>query len=221
MMKINQILCLYWSDFLSEHFCNMQDIEETHSIPKRSSFTLLWHIWMAPTQRLMWHTFGLKHLLDWKSVSDPPSVSSPSHQIDSSVSSDVNHPAFQPVFSTFTLLLVDTKLPLNLKVKLQRVHLQGPHLEDSISNGAFLWNSVRVRPCWCCPSSRPSPRSRWASCNEPWTPWSSLTSPCSRTSSPRARCTATTTWTASARFASVCCPSISLSRHALLTKSWR
>lgn len=36
-------------------------------------------------------------------------------QIDSSVSSDVNHPAFQPVFSTFTLLLVDTKLPLNLK----------------------------------------------------------------------------------------------------------
>lgn len=39
-----------------------------------------------------------------------------SHQIDSSVCSDINHDAFKPVFSTFTLLLVDTTLPLNLKV---------------------------------------------------------------------------------------------------------
>lgn len=37
-------------------------------------------------------------------------------QIDSSVCSDVKHEAFRPVFSTFTLLLVDMNLPLNLKV---------------------------------------------------------------------------------------------------------
>uniref|UniRef100_A0A3Q3H2P1 DNA-dependent protein kinase catalytic subunit n=1 Tax=Labrus bergylta TaxID=56723 RepID=A0A3Q3H2P1_9LABR len=36
-------------------------------------------------------------------------------QIDSSVCSDINHEAFRPVFSTFTLLLVDMNLPLNLK----------------------------------------------------------------------------------------------------------
>ncbi|XP_056289749.1 DNA-dependent protein kinase catalytic subunit-like [Pseudoliparis swirei] len=36
-------------------------------------------------------------------------------QIDSSVSSDANHKAFKPVFSTFTMLLVDVNLPLNLK----------------------------------------------------------------------------------------------------------
>uniref|UniRef100_A0A3Q1J9C8 DNA-dependent protein kinase catalytic subunit n=1 Tax=Anabas testudineus TaxID=64144 RepID=A0A3Q1J9C8_ANATE len=36
-------------------------------------------------------------------------------QIDSSVCSTVNHEAFRPVFSTFTLLLVDMNLPLNLK----------------------------------------------------------------------------------------------------------
>ncbi|XP_069007483.1 DNA-dependent protein kinase catalytic subunit [Embiotoca jacksoni] len=36
-------------------------------------------------------------------------------QIDSSVCSDINHEAFRPVFSTFTMLLVDLNLPLNLK----------------------------------------------------------------------------------------------------------
>uniref|UniRef100_A0A3P9H2R7 DNA-dependent protein kinase catalytic subunit n=1 Tax=Oryzias latipes TaxID=8090 RepID=A0A3P9H2R7_ORYLA len=36
-------------------------------------------------------------------------------QIDSSVCSDINHEAFRLVFSTFTTLLVDTSLPLNLK----------------------------------------------------------------------------------------------------------
>ncbi|KAM6971354.1 DNA-dependent protein kinase catalytic subunit isoform 1-T1 [Tautogolabrus adspersus] len=36
-------------------------------------------------------------------------------QIDSSVCSDINHEAFRPVFSTFTMLLVDMTLPLNLK----------------------------------------------------------------------------------------------------------
>ncbi|XP_047423865.1 DNA-dependent protein kinase catalytic subunit isoform X2 [Mugil cephalus] len=36
-------------------------------------------------------------------------------QIDSSVCSDINHEAFRPVFSTFTALLVDMNLPLNLK----------------------------------------------------------------------------------------------------------
>ncbi|XP_073344741.1 DNA-dependent protein kinase catalytic subunit [Pagrus major] len=36
-------------------------------------------------------------------------------QIDSSVCSDINHEAFRPVFSTFTMLLVDMNLPLNLK----------------------------------------------------------------------------------------------------------
>nr|XP_046226723.1 DNA-dependent protein kinase catalytic subunit isoform X2 [Scatophagus argus] len=36
-------------------------------------------------------------------------------QIDSSVCSDISHEAFRPVFSTFTLLLVDMNLPLNLK----------------------------------------------------------------------------------------------------------
>uniref|UniRef100_A0A673C7H7 DNA-dependent protein kinase catalytic subunit n=1 Tax=Sphaeramia orbicularis TaxID=375764 RepID=A0A673C7H7_9TELE len=36
-------------------------------------------------------------------------------QIDSSVSSSMSHEAFRPVFSTFTLLLVDMNLPLNLK----------------------------------------------------------------------------------------------------------
>uniref|UniRef100_A0A3B4TQG3 DNA-dependent protein kinase catalytic subunit n=1 Tax=Seriola dumerili TaxID=41447 RepID=A0A3B4TQG3_SERDU len=36
-------------------------------------------------------------------------------QIDSSVCSNVNHEAFRKVFSTFTLLLVDMTLPLNLK----------------------------------------------------------------------------------------------------------
>ncbi|KAI9542854.1 hypothetical protein NQZ68_016158 [Dissostichus eleginoides] len=36
-------------------------------------------------------------------------------QIDSSVCSDTNHEAFRPVFSTFTMLLVDMTLPLNLK----------------------------------------------------------------------------------------------------------
>ncbi|XP_068437827.1 DNA-dependent protein kinase catalytic subunit [Clinocottus analis] len=36
-------------------------------------------------------------------------------QIDSSVCSDTNHKAFKPVFSTFTMLLVDMNLPLNLK----------------------------------------------------------------------------------------------------------
>uniref|UniRef100_A0A3Q2XVH6 DNA-dependent protein kinase catalytic subunit n=1 Tax=Hippocampus comes TaxID=109280 RepID=A0A3Q2XVH6_HIPCM len=36
-------------------------------------------------------------------------------QIDSSVCSNVNHEGFKPVFSTFTMLLVDTSLPLNLK----------------------------------------------------------------------------------------------------------
>nr|XP_057916892.1 DNA-dependent protein kinase catalytic subunit isoform X2 [Doryrhamphus excisus] len=36
-------------------------------------------------------------------------------QLDSSVCSDVNHEGFKPVFSTFTLLLVDMSLPLNLK----------------------------------------------------------------------------------------------------------
>ncbi|XP_041793970.1 DNA-dependent protein kinase catalytic subunit-like isoform X2 [Chelmon rostratus] len=33
-------------------------------------------------------------------------------QIDSSVCSDINHEAFRPVFSTFTMLLVDMNLPL-------------------------------------------------------------------------------------------------------------
>ncbi|KAM9839260.1 DNA-dependent protein kinase catalytic subunit [Aulostomus maculatus] len=36
-------------------------------------------------------------------------------QIDSSVCSNINHEGFKPVFATFTLLLVDTTLPLNLK----------------------------------------------------------------------------------------------------------
>ncbi|KAM8881271.1 DNA-dependent protein kinase catalytic subunit [Synchiropus picturatus] len=36
-------------------------------------------------------------------------------QIDSSVCSNVSHEGFTPVFSTFTLLLVDVTLPLNLK----------------------------------------------------------------------------------------------------------
>ncbi|XP_034023252.1 DNA-dependent protein kinase catalytic subunit-like [Thalassophryne amazonica] len=36
-------------------------------------------------------------------------------QIDSSVCSSVSHEAFRPVFSTFTTLLVDLNLPLNLK----------------------------------------------------------------------------------------------------------
>ncbi|GAA6219422.1 DNA-dependent protein kinase catalytic subunit [Lates japonicus] len=36
-------------------------------------------------------------------------------QIDSSVCTDVNHEAFRPVFSTFTMLLVDMNLSLNLK----------------------------------------------------------------------------------------------------------
>ncbi|XP_019130385.2 DNA-dependent protein kinase catalytic subunit isoform X1 [Larimichthys crocea] len=36
-------------------------------------------------------------------------------QIDSSVCSDINHEAFRVVFSTFTMLLVDMNLPLNLK----------------------------------------------------------------------------------------------------------
>ncbi|XP_077410583.1 DNA-dependent protein kinase catalytic subunit isoform X2 [Vanacampus margaritifer] len=36
-------------------------------------------------------------------------------QIDSSVCSNVNHEGFKPVFSTFTMLLVDMNLPLNLK----------------------------------------------------------------------------------------------------------
>ncbi|XP_068566169.1 DNA-dependent protein kinase catalytic subunit [Cebidichthys violaceus] len=36
-------------------------------------------------------------------------------QIDSSVCSDTDHEAFRPVFSTFTMLLVDMNLPLNLK----------------------------------------------------------------------------------------------------------
>uniref|UniRef100_A0A3P8W2M6 DNA-dependent protein kinase catalytic subunit n=1 Tax=Cynoglossus semilaevis TaxID=244447 RepID=A0A3P8W2M6_CYNSE len=36
-------------------------------------------------------------------------------QIDSSVCSDVNHDAFRPVFTTFTVLLMDTNLPLNFK----------------------------------------------------------------------------------------------------------
>ncbi|XP_070783882.1 DNA-dependent protein kinase catalytic subunit [Enoplosus armatus] len=36
-------------------------------------------------------------------------------QIDSSVCSNVNHEAFRPVFYTFTMLLVDMNLPLNLK----------------------------------------------------------------------------------------------------------
>ncbi|XP_044032842.1 DNA-dependent protein kinase catalytic subunit isoform X2 [Siniperca chuatsi] len=36
-------------------------------------------------------------------------------QIDSSVCSNVKHEAFRPVFSTFTMLLVDMNLPLNLK----------------------------------------------------------------------------------------------------------
>lgn len=39
-------------------------------------------------------------------------------QIDSSVCSDVNHDAFRPVFTTFTVLLMDTNLPLNFKVTL-------------------------------------------------------------------------------------------------------
>lgn len=73
----------------------------------------------------------------------PLSVSSPSHQIDSSVSSDVNHPAFQPVFSTFTLLLVDTKLPLNLKVKLQRVHLQRLPLRKQHPKRSFSFESCQ------------------------------------------------------------------------------
>ncbi|KAF3703361.1 DNA-dependent protein kinase catalytic subunit [Channa argus] len=38
-----------------------------------------------------------------------------SSMIDSSVCSNINHEAFRPVFSTFTQLLVDTNLPLNLK----------------------------------------------------------------------------------------------------------
>ncbi|XP_070708776.1 DNA-dependent protein kinase catalytic subunit [Pempheris klunzingeri] len=36
-------------------------------------------------------------------------------QIDSAVCSDINHEAFRPVFATFTMLLVDMNLPLNLK----------------------------------------------------------------------------------------------------------
>ncbi|XP_039982420.1 DNA-dependent protein kinase catalytic subunit isoform X2 [Xiphias gladius] len=36
-------------------------------------------------------------------------------QIDSSVCSNINHEAFRVVFSTFTMLLLDTNLPLNLK----------------------------------------------------------------------------------------------------------
>uniref|UniRef100_A0A665X1D8 DNA-dependent protein kinase catalytic subunit n=1 Tax=Echeneis naucrates TaxID=173247 RepID=A0A665X1D8_ECHNA len=36
-------------------------------------------------------------------------------QIDSSVCTDINHKVFRPVFSTFTILLVDMNLPLNLK----------------------------------------------------------------------------------------------------------
>jgi hypothetical protein len=37
-------------------------------------------------------------------------------QIDSSVCTNINHEAFKVVFSTFTTLLVDKTLPLNLKV---------------------------------------------------------------------------------------------------------
>lgn len=44
-----------------------------------------------------------------------------SHQINSSVSSNISHEAFRQVFSTFTMLLVDMNLPLNLKVKAQSV----------------------------------------------------------------------------------------------------
>lgn len=43
------------------------------------------------------------------------------HQIDSSVCTDINHEAFRPVFSTFTVLLVDMNLSLNLKVT-ERIH---------------------------------------------------------------------------------------------------
>lgn len=54
------------------------------------------------------------------SVSKPTCLTNGDHllpdQIDSSVCSDVDHKAFQQVFSTFCLLLVDMNLPLNLKV---------------------------------------------------------------------------------------------------------
>ena len=44
------------------------------------------------------------------------------NQIDSSICSNINHEAFGHVFSTFTKLLFDKKLPLNLKVR-DRVHV--------------------------------------------------------------------------------------------------
>lgn len=46
------------------------------------------------------------------------------HKIDSSVCSNINHEAFRLVFSTFTVLLVDMNLPLNLKV-MERVQYNG------------------------------------------------------------------------------------------------
>lgn len=50
-------------------------------------------------------------------------------QIDSSVSTNTSHPVFTAVFATFTTLITDTALPLNLKVvsflkSFQTVHLR-------------------------------------------------------------------------------------------------
>lgn len=59
-------------------------------------------------------SFRIAFLMSTMHSMDP--FLSPCDQIDSSVCSDTNHEAFRPVFSTFTMLLVDMDLPLNLKV---------------------------------------------------------------------------------------------------------
>lgn len=45
-------------------------------------------------------------------------------QIDSSVCSNTEHQAFQSVFTTFTTLIVDMSLPLDLKVSMAYAKVQ-------------------------------------------------------------------------------------------------
>lgn len=144
-------------------------------------------------------SFRIAFLMSTMHSMDP--FLSPCDQIDSSVCSDTNHEAFRPVFSTFTMLLVDMDLPLNLKV-METVYTLTASALYGLTFFIFLNSflpSFRVRLCWCYRSSQPSQRSRSVSCRKPSTPWWRPISPCSRMSSLRAHCTATTTWTASER----------------------
>lgn len=96
---------------------------------KTSTLTLLSKVLQVPEMRpCTWCYWTLYECLEkmftclniyvniLTSIFLPSGLSSFCPQIDASVSTNTSHPAFAAVFCTFTALITDTALPLNLKV---------------------------------------------------------------------------------------------------------